>query len=98
MAQLAKLVGAVFSGLSALSVEDVEDVGDVIVVRASTRGHEVACPACGTSTDRVHAFHERVLADVPVDGRRVLVRLRIRRMRCPVAECGRWTFRVRFPR
>jgi transposase len=93
------LVGVVFSGLSALSIEGVEDAGDVIVVRASTRGDEVACPACGTLTDRVHAFHERVPADVPADGRRVLVRLRIRRMRmrCAVTECARQTFREQVP-
>ena len=91
------LVGVVFSGLSALSIEGVEDAGDVIVVRASTKGDEVACPACGTLTGRVHAFHERVPADVPADGRRVLVRLRIRRMRCPVTECARQTFREQVP-
>ncbi|WP_033443440.1 ISL3 family transposase [Saccharothrix sp. NRRL B-16314] len=91
------MVGAVFSGLSALSIEGVQDAGDVIVVRASARGGEVACPTCGTSTGRVHALHERVLADVPVDGRRVLVRVRIRRMRCPVTECARRTFRVQVP-
>src|SRR3954452_14794374 len=94
---MAKLVSAVFSGLSALSIEDVEDAGGVIVVRASTRGEEVACPGCGTLTGRVHAFHERIPADVPVDGRRVLVRLRIRRMRCPVTECARQTFREQVP-
>jgi hypothetical protein len=94
---MAKLVSAVFSGLSALSIEDVEDAGDVIVVRASTRGDEVACPACGTPTGRVHAFHERVPADVPVDGRRVLVRLRMRRMRCPASECTQQTFREQVP-
>lgn len=91
------LVGVVFSGLSALSIEGVEDAGDVIVVRASTRGDEVACPACGTLTGRVHAFHERVPADVPADGRRVLVRLRIRRLRCAVTECARQTFREQVP-
>ncbi|MEU4768561.1 ISL3 family transposase, partial [Actinosynnema sp. NPDC023794] len=94
---MAKLVGVVFSGLAALSVEGVEDAGDVIVVRASTRGDEVECPSCGTPTSRVHAFHERIPADVPVDGRRVLVRLRIRRMRRPVTECVRRTFREQVP-
>ena len=69
----------------------------MIVVRASTKGDAVACPVCGTLTDRVHAFHERVLADVPADGRRVLVRLRIRRMRCPVTECACQTFREQVP-
>lgn len=91
------LVDVVFSGLSALSVEGVEEVGDVVVVRASTKGDAVACPVCGTLTGRVHAFHERVPADVPVDGRRVLVRLRIRRMRCPVTECVRQTLREQVP-
>ncbi|MFF1614168.1 ISL3 family transposase [Amycolatopsis sp. NPDC058278] len=94
---MAKLVGAVFSGLSALSIEGVEDAGEVIVVRASTRDDAVACPGCGTPTGRVHAFHERVPADVPVDGRRVLVRLRVRRMRCSVIECTRQTFREQVP-
>jgi transposase len=94
---MARLVGVVFSGLSALSIEGIEDAGDVIVVRASTRGDAVACPVCGTLTGRVHAFHERVPADVPIDGRRVRVRLRIRRMRCPVAECVRRTFREQVP-
>lgn len=97
MAETAKLVDVVFSGLSALSIEGVEDAGDLIVVRASTRGDAVACPSCGTPTGRVHAFHERIPADVPVDGRRVLVRLRVRRMRCPVAECPRQTFREQVP-
>lgn len=91
------LVGVVFSGLSALVIEGVEDAGDVVVVRASTKGDAVACPVCGTLTGRVHAFHERVPADVPIDGRRVLVRLRIRRMRCPVTECVRRTFREQVP-
>jgi transposase len=91
------LAGVMFSGLSALSVDGVEDAGDVVVVRASTRGGVVACPVCGPLTGRVHAFHERVVADVPVDGRRVSVRLRVRRMLCPVTECARRTFREQVP-
>jgi hypothetical protein len=35
----------------------------------------------------VHGYHERTAADVPVDGRRVLVKVRVRRMRCPVLDC-----------
>jgi transposase len=91
------LLGTVFSGLAQLAIEGVEDAGDVIVVRASTRGGAVECPECGTPTGRVHAFHERAPADVPVDGRRVLVRVRVRRMRCPVTGCPRQTFREQVP-
>ena len=81
------LVGTVFSGLSALVIEDVEDAGDTIMVRARTRDEPVACPGCGEETSRVHGYHERTAADVPVDGRRVLVSVRVRRMRCPVLDC-----------
>jgi len=83
----------VFSGLSALVIDDIEDAGEVICVRARTRGGAVACPGCGTETSRVHGYHERTAADVPVDGRRVLVKVRVRRMRCPVLGCKVQTFR-----
>jgi transposase len=92
-----ELVRTVFSGLSALVIEDVEDAGDVIAVRAGTRGGPVACPDCGTETARVHGYHERTVADVPADGRRVLVKVRVRRMRCPVTGCPRQTFREQVP-
>ena len=86
-----------FSGLSALVIEDVEDAGEVIVVRARTRGDAIACPGCGTETSRVHGYHERTPADVPVDGRRVLVKVRARRLRCPVPGCTVQTFREQVP-
>ncbi len=86
-----------FSGLSALVIEDVEDADEVILVRARTAGQAVACPDCGTQTARVHGYHERMAADVPVDGRRVLVRVRVRPMRCPVTGCSRQTFREQVP-
>jgi transposase len=91
------LVMTVFSGLSALVIEDVEDAGDLILVRARTRDKPAACPGCGTETVRVHGYHERTAADVPVDGRRVLVKVGVRRMRCPVLDCPRQTFREQVP-
>jgi transposase len=97
MIDVTELVGIVFSGLSALVIEDVEDAGDVIVVRAVTPSEPVACPGCGSETARVHGYHERTPADVPLDGRRVLVKVRARRMRCPVLGCAVQTFREQVP-
>jgi transposase len=45
----------------------------------------------------VHEYRERTAADVPVDGRRVLVRVRVRRMRCPALDCKVQTFREQVP-
>ena len=97
MVDVTELVRTVFSGLSALVIEDVEDAGDVICVRARTWDGAVACPGCSAETARVHEYHERTAADVPVDGRRVLVRVRVRRMRCPAVECKVQTFREQVP-
>ena len=97
MIDVTELVGTVFSGLSALVIEDVEDAGEVISVRARTRDRAVACPECGTETARVHGYYERTAADVPVDGRRVLVCLRVRRMRCAALGCAVQTFREQVP-
>lgn len=92
-----ELVGVVFSGLSALVVERVVDEGDVIRVVARTRDDPVPCPVCATLTGQVHGFHGRKVADVPVDGRRVLVSVRVRRLACPVLGCRRQTFREQVP-
>ena len=97
MIDVTELAGIVFSGLSALVIEDVKDAGEEICVRARTRDEAVPCPGCGEETARVHGYHERTAADVPVDGRRVLVKVKARRLRCPVPACPRQTFREQVP-
>ena len=97
MVDVNSLVNTVFSGLSALLVEDVADGEDAVVVTARTLDAGVPCPACGALTARVHGYHRRTVADVPVDGRQVVVRLRVRRLVCPVLGCGRQTFREQVP-
>jgi transposase len=70
----------VFSGLSSLVIEDVTDQDGVIVVRAATAGGPVPCPRCGAGTGHVHGYYERTVADVPVDGRPVVLQVRVRRV------------------
>ena len=91
-----ELVQAVFSGLSPLVIEDVADEGGWIVVRARTPLGTAVCPVCGASSGRVHGSHLPTVADVPVDGRRVVVRVRVRRLVCPTRGCQP-TFREQVP-
>ncbi|MFE5038446.1 ISL3 family transposase [Streptomyces sp. NPDC056683] len=86
-----------FSGLSALVVEDVADDGVAVVVTAHTRDVAVPCPVCRKPTAKVHGYHRRTVRDVPVDGRPVVVHLRIRRLVCPILGCSRQTFREQIP-
>lgn len=87
----------VFSGLSALVIDNVADGGETVRVSARTRDVPVPCPVCGVVTERVHGYHDRTLRDVPVDGRQVVLRARIRRLVCPVLGCRRQTFREQVP-
>ncbi|MEV6814788.1 ISL3 family transposase [Micromonospora sp. NPDC051296] len=86
----------VFSGLLPLVIDDVADEGDRILVRARTPAGPVACPGCAAVTGRVHGYHQRTLADVPIDARPVVVRVRVRRLVCPTQGCRR-TFREQLP-
>lgn len=44
----------------------------------------------------MHGYHLRTVADVSVDGRRVVVRVRVRRLVCPTRGCHH-TFREQVP-
>jgi len=90
-------VSVVFSGLEPLVIEDVADEDGLIWVRARTPGGPVLCPGCGIGTSRVHAYHERVVADVPLGARRVRIVVGVRRLKCVVLQCARQTFREQLP-
>ncbi|MFI5635728.1 ISL3 family transposase [Streptomyces sp. NPDC051664] len=91
-----ELVAMVFSGLAPLVIEEVIDEGERILVRARTPQAPVPCPGCGAVSGRVHGYHSRTVADVSVDGRRVVVCVRVRRLVCPTRGC-RHTFREQMP-
>lgn len=91
------LVGTVFSGLSAVVIEDVTEDSGMVVVTARTRDVAIPCPDCGTATAKVHGYHQRTVKDVPIDGRQLVVRLRVRRLVCPALGCRRQTFREQIP-
>ncbi|HET9139775.1 MAG TPA: ISL3 family transposase [Actinophytocola sp.] len=85
-----------FAGLSSLVIEEVTDEGEWIRVRARTRDRPASCPDCGAAGVRVHGFVQRTVRDVPVDGRPVVIEVRVRRLVCPSRGC-RQTFREQIP-
>jgi transposase len=97
MRDVNSLVATVFSGLAALVIDEVADDDEVIRVVAWTRDAPVPCPVCGVPTRKVHGYHDRTVADVPVDGRQVVINIQVRRLVCPVLGCRRQTFREQVP-
>ncbi len=77
---------------SGLVIDDVTVGPDEVVIAAHALGRGAECPGCGCLSRRVHSRYERYLSDVPAHGRRVRVRLTVRRFRCQHWGCARKIF------
>ncbi|WP_043687257.1 ISL3 family transposase [Streptomyces xylophagus] len=81
-----------FHQVEGVEVENAVSEGELVTVRARTGAVQAACPACGTLSSRVHSRYVRRLADSAVGGRRVLIELQVRRLRCRERACRQATF------
>lgn len=70
----------------------MQDDGEVIRIGVRCRTRGARCPGCGSWSGRVHGSYLRFPADLPMSGRRVVLRLRVRRFTCQDVSCGRRTF------
>jgi transposase len=68
-----------------------------VTLRTQTTAASASCPACGTSSRRVHGAYWRSLGDVACFGRPTLLLVRVRRFRCAAPACPRRTFAEPLP-
>src|SRR5580704_7592680 len=78
-------------GLTLLGFEKSEQ-GWLVRAEGRTRSE---CPSCGTQSTARHSRYWRQLQDLPVQGKRVVLRLRLSRWRCRNRECEQAIFRER---
>jgi transposase len=90
-------LGILLPHLAGVIIEGVVAVAGLVLVLARARAEAAACPACGAVSARVHGRYARRLADAAVGGRRVVIRLTVRRFLCPVPGCKRTTFAEQVP-
>ena len=79
-----------------LTVDTVVDNDGSLVVTARSSAAMAACPLCGASSHRVQSRYLRQPSDLPCAGRRVHLRLLVRRFWCDVSGCQRRVFAERF--
>src|SRR6266568_2697371 len=53
------------------------------------------CPGCGSSSDQIHCQYQRTVHDVPCGGRKVVLRLQVRKFFCRSSSCPRKVFAER---
>ena len=80
-----------------LHVTDLLIDPDAITVHAEPSAATAACPDCGHDSDRVHGRYTRRVVDLPVQGRRLALRLKTRRFYCTRRDCRRRIFCERLP-
>lgn len=65
---------------------------DTLTLDIATTNPNASCPVCGQQTWRVHSRYARLLAEEPVFGHRVRLRMTVRRFFCFHSECPRRIF------
>jgi len=78
--------------LAGVVVEAAGLTGSRLCIWAHARAEGAVCPRCGQPSGRVHSTYGRRLADAPVGGRQVLIRLAVRRFFCGNPDCPAVTF------
>jgi transposase len=78
-----------------LLVQQILTSPEVLTIVVVPREPWAACPACGTPSWRVHSRYDRVLHDLPWQGRPVRLQVEARRFRCLEPNCPRLTFAER---
>ena len=78
-----------------VAMESVDDTGTAVVITVRSSTSVGDCPGCGGTSHRVHSRYTRSMADLPLSGRLVKLKLLVRRFRCDRALCTRRIFSER---
>jgi transposase len=78
-------------------IEQVQQTDSQLTVIVISTRAEATCPGCGCLSEHVHSQYQRTVNDVPCGGRRVVLRLCVRKFFCLQLCCQRKVFAERLP-
>jgi transposase len=90
-------LASLFPHLAGLRLEQVALDGEIVRLHLAASTRRARCPLCTRRSMRVHSSYHRTVADLPLAGRHLILRLRVRRFRCAARRCPRALFAERFP-
>nr|BCD33700.1 transposase [Streptomyces violaceusniger] len=74
-----RLEELLFPSVADVTVLSADVCDDAVRIEACSAAAEATCPGCGRQSSRMHSSYLRFPAYVPSAGRRVVLRLRVRR-------------------
>jgi transposase len=89
---------SLFPQLAGLRLKQVTLNGETVTLHLAASARFARCPLCTRRSKRVHSVYRRTVADLPLAGRQLILRLRVRRFRCSARRCPRVIFAERFPK
>lgn len=78
-----------------LIIERIESEAQALIIVARPASMSAACPACGQLSGKIHSRYQRLLSDLPSQGKQVRIKIQARRFRCVLADCGQRIFTER---
>ena len=75
-----------------LIIERIESEAEVLIIVARSAAISAACPSCGQLSDTIHSRYQRLLSDLPSQGKLVTIKIQARRFRCALADCRQRIF------
>ena len=91
-------LSSLFPHLAGLRLEHVTLDGETVTLHLAASNRFARCPLCTRRSKRVQSVYLRTVADLPLAGRQLILRLRVRRFRCGARRCPRAIFAERFPK
>lgn len=71
-------------------------IDDNIYIYVESTRNEVPCPFCGYMSSKKHSTYERSFQDLPMQGKKVKIIIKNRKMFCNNPDCSHTTFAERF--
>ena len=91
------LTNVLFPGIGTLRVTAGEAVEQEVIIHVVATTETATCPACQTSSSRVHSHYYRFPHDLPCVGQEMRLKIRVRRFFCDNSGCPKRTFAEQFP-
>jgi transposase len=91
-------LASLFPQLTGLRLEQVALDGESVTLHLAASTRFARCPLCTRRSKRAHSSYHRTVADLPLAGRQLILRLQVRRFRCGARRCPRAIFAERFPK
>jgi transposase len=92
-----RLLSACFGLPENITITSVHPTALTLTIDLACFDPTACCPLCHQFSERVHSKYQRTVADVPCGGRRVLLRLTVRKYLCHTGDCLRSIFTERLP-